>query len=228
MIDFYAKYLLQMVKCEIMTCSYESKMNKILLRLVETEKVDQSSITFQKRAKFFDKYAYRVSISPTLENWHKFDELKNEIITDLEPLGAFVIAKNSYDIYVYGNDPKILQVISKKTKNFWINAICQTNKDYWHMPLPKSKFRNSLFYGQYKFRIKMKDKKWGENEININQLNELDMNHKLVCKKFSNSKTDTTPEGVVRDTYIYVEKLNQVLVIKLMFGIQVGEVVERP
>lgn len=211
-----------------MAWTYEARMERAIARLIEDEILDLDASEMFNRARFFGRYAFRVALSPTLESWHRFDELKEQLHAGLDPLDAHIVSvKPTYDFYVYGNDPSIIRWVQQYHANFFVNGVRQTNPAHWGKPLPKQNTNKGLFYGDYRFRVKLRNPVWGECQTNLDQLAELELDHKLVLQKYSNSKTPELANGKTRATFLYVKKLNEVLVLKLMFADQVAEVEDR-
>lgn len=211
-----------------MAWTYEARMERAIARLTDEGILDLNASEMFNRAKFFGRYAFRVALSPTLESWHRFDELKAQLNEGLDSLGAHIVSvKPTFDFYIYGNDPAILRWVYHHHSNFFVNGVRQTNPAHWHKPLPKQNHNKGLFYGTYRFRVKMQSAVWGEQAENLSQLAELGLDCKLVLQKFSNSKTPELESGRTRATFVYVNKLNEVLVLKLMFADQVSEVEDR-
>ncbi|MNK72307.1 hypothetical protein D3C87_917800 [compost metagenome] len=211
-----------------MAWTYEQRMERAIARLIDNAILDADASEMLHRPKFFAKYAFRLAISPALSSWHNFDELKQELHGALDELGAHIVSvKATYDFYIYANDPKVLRWIESHNSRFFVNSVRQTNPAHWGKALPKQNHDKGKFYGEFRFRVKMRNRTWGTDAENAKALEELGVHHKLVCKKYSNSVDERHPEGVVRDTFVYVDKLNEVLVLKLMFADQVAEVEDR-
>jgi hypothetical protein len=211
-----------------MAWTHEQRMERAIARLIDEDILSLGSSEYLNRPRFFNKYAFCVGMSPTLTSWHKFAELREFLHQNLDQLGTHIVSvKHTYDFYIYGNDPAILRWIQMNHENFFVNFIRQTNPMAWDKPLPKSKPHTRKFYGQYSYRMIMKDRHWGVDTDNLQQLVELQLAHKLVLRKFSHSVTEQKPQGLIRDTMIYVDKLAEVLVLKLIFADQVKEVEER-
>lgn len=207
--------------------TYEQRMERAIRALVDSDILDSSASEVRHRPRFFNKYGFRISVSPTPDSWIRFDDLKQRLHDKLDSLGANIIANRStYDFHIYGNEPSIIRWFLTNHSAFYVNSVIQTHKDSWSKPMPKTN-RKGKFFDEFMFRIKMKQRDWGTEKENVDQLLELGLHHKLVCRKFSNSVTPICPEGVIRDTFVYVDKLNEVLVLKLMFGDQVVEVEQR-
>jgi len=201
-----------------MAWTYEARMTRAIAKLIDTARIDR--VDTYKRAKFFDKYAFRVSLNVSLDQWVNFDDLTQYYHTMFDPMDAHLVCvRSTFDIFVYGNDPAILTWLIKHP-SVQINNMIQTDPASWHKKLPKKK-NLGKFFGEFRFRIRMRDAQWGAKQENVDQLAELEMNHRMVLRKYN-------PDvAVYRDTFIYVNKLNEVLVLKLMFGDQVAEVTER-
>ena len=215
-----------------MAWTYEARMNRAIAKLIDTGRIE--FVETYKRARFFDTYAFRVGIAVSMTQWVNFDEVLQGYHKVFDPLDAHIVAvKNTFDIYVYGNDPAVLTWLVKHP-SVSINTLVQTDPSFWHKKLPNSAKNTGKFFGEYRYRIRMRDSIWGLNPSNVAQLNELEMNHRMVLRKFHHaaSMLKANPGmkiggNGVRDTFIYLNKVNEVLVLKLMFGDQVSEVTER-
>lgn len=210
-----------------MAWTYEARMSRVITNLIDNGRIDRAEL--YKRAKFFGQYAFRVNLGVSLQQWVDFDELMRHYHSVFDPLGGHLVGvKSTFDVYVYGNNPAILTWLYRHP-SVQINSLAQTDPAYWHKKLPPSKKNTGKFYGEYRFRIRMRDFLWGTIQENIDQLNELEMDYKLVLRKWHHSVSTpgVAPLAQVRDTFIYLTKLNEVLVLKLMFGDQVADVEDR-
>ena len=210
-----------------MAWTYEARMQRATANLLDTSRIER--VDTYRRAKFFDKYAFRVNLGVSLKQWVDFDELMRFYHSAFDPLDAHLVGvKSTFDVYVYGNNPAILTWLHRHP-SVNINSFAQTDPAYWHKKLPPSKKNLGKFYGEYRFRLRMRDFRWGTIQENVDQLDELEMDHKLVLRRWHHSADDPAlaPLAKVRDTFIYVSKLNEVLVLKLMFGDQVADVEDR-
>lgn len=200
-----------------MAWTYEARMSRAITKLIDTARIERAET--HKRARFFDKYAFRVGIGVSLQQWVDFDTLMREYHDIFDPMDAHLIGvKSTFDIYVYGNDPTILTWLLKHP-SVQVNSVVQTDPAFWNKQLPQK--NTGKFFGEYRFRIRMRDALWGSKQENIDQLNELEVNYRLVLRRYNYSPNN------VRDSFVYVSKRNEVLVLKLMFGDQVSEVSER-
>lgn len=205
----------------------EARMTRAIANLISSGRIDRVDV--YKRAKFFGQHAYRVNLGINLTEWVNFDELMREYHRVFDPMGAHLVGvKSTFDIYVYGSTPDVL-VWLHKHKKVHINSFVQTDPAFWHKKLPPSRANTGKFFGEYRYRLRMRDHLWGTKPDNVNQLDQLEMDHKMVLKKWHHSMSTpgTNVEQQVRDTFVYVDKLSEVLVLKLMFGDQVAEVEDR-
>jgi hypothetical protein len=212
-----------------MAWTYETRMARVVTRLVDNDRLDADCVALYKRARFFNKYAFRIGIGLSLSQWVNFDEIVRDLHAVFDPLGAHIVAvRTTMDVYVYGNDPAILTWLAKRP-SFRLTDLFQTDPKFWHKKLPKAK-KQTVFYGEYHYRIRMRDQWWGLDAKNVEQLDALEMDHKLLMKSMHHTKNvqGLSQYGRYTGTFIYVRKLNEVLVLKLVFGDQVGEVIERP
>lgn len=207
--------------------TYEQRMKRVTDNLINNDRIDR--VETYKRAKFFGKYAFRVNLWVSLAQWVEFDQLMQDYRKIFEPLGAHLVGvKSTFDIYVYGNDPAILTYLLRRP-SIILTSLVQTDPTCWGKALPKATKNTGKFFGEFRYRIRMRDIWWGLDQKNIDQLDELEMNHKLVLKRWHHTAgvKNMNTRAQVRDTFVYVRKLNEVLVLKLMFGDQVTDVVDR-
>jgi len=207
--------------------SYSARMDRAIANLINTGRIERADV--YKRAKFFGQYAFRVNLWVSFSEWVNFDAVMKKYHDIFDSMGAHIVGvKSTFDIYVYGNNPAILTWLHRHL-SVHINSFVQTDPAYWHKKLPPSKKNIGKFFGEYRFRIRMRDIRWGLDQNNVNQLDELEMDYKLVLRKWHHSvSTPGMPiAGQIRDTFVYVNKLNEVLVLKLMFGDQVADIEDR-
>ena len=210
-----------------MSWSYETRMTRVINNLINTSRIERVDV--YKRAKFFGQYAFRVNLGISLNQWVKFDELMQQYRNVFDPMGGHIVGlKSTFEVYVYGNNPEILTWLYRHP-SISILSLVQTDPTCWHKPLPKAKKNVGKFFGEYRFRVRMRDELWGGKQANVDQLDELEMDHKLVLRKWPHSVStpNVAPLAQIRDTFIYLKKVNEVLVLKLMFADQIADVEER-
>lgn len=207
--------------------TYDLQIQKKLDRLIKNEMVDPTTISTSYRQKFFNKYTIRIVLSIYVQDLFKFDELVANVSVHFNNIALLVAKKETSEILIYSSDPKVLSIVNSKCKNFWVNQIMFIDKSSWNKKFPKPKQKNPLYFGKYQYRIGFNDPKWETKEDRIFELSQLGIDYKIVTRIFPKSKTPLNPAGWPKECFVYVDKLPEVLVMKLMYGNEISEISTR-
>lgn len=210
-----------------MSWTFAERQKRAITKMINNGVVEEIAVSWLKRPRFFGKYPFCVSMTPTYMGWTEYDELSQKIRTALEPLGAHLVCtRNTFFFYIYGDDPAILSWIHSNHRNFLVTAIRQCDPDYWNHRLHEPN-KSGPFYGEYPYRITLKSPYWAsEHPQDLEQLEKLEIGHKVVTKIHPNMAGMETKFAAQR-CFIYVRKVSEVLVLKLILGDQISAIDDR-
>lgn len=206
---------------------YTDNITKRINRLIEKDMMDSTSVSTIYRQKFFNKYTFRIDLTVDAHDFFKFSDMIEQIKPCLEHIAFLSERRETYELFVYGTDPKIFSIIASKCSKFWVNQIMLIDPAAWNKKFPKPKPKSPLYFGKYQYRISFRDPKWAADIERQNELNQLEIEYKLVTRIHSNSRTPTNTQGIIKDSYLYVNRLPEVLVVKLMYASDILEVSKR-
>ena len=167
--------------------------------------VEDSQIETVRRPLFFGQFAYGVGLSLKMEQWGEWLHIKDFILEGLKDLD-FTLQSNqrTYQFNAFSNNPAMLRWFLKHRELFSFNHVRIVDRSCWHLKLPRPRPKGK-FYELYGYRFTFKDPRWGLDQANLAELEKLSGSLKLV----------TSPR-----TFLYLDKLNDVLLFKLILGEQ--------
>lgn len=112
--------------------------------------------------------------------------------------------QRTYQFNAFSSDPNMLRWFIRHQSMFTFNHIRIVDRSCWHLSLPKPRPK-AKFYGEFGWRFEFKDSKWGLDADNVAELDKLSGPVKLVTKP---------------RTFLYLDKLSDVLMFKLIVGEQ--------
>jgi len=173
--------------------------------LVQKCLLEDSQIETLHRPLFFGQFAFGVGLSLKLAHWGEYHGVKDQILSELKGHDMTLQSnQRTYQFNAFSSDPAVLRWFLKHQSKFSFNHIRIVSRACWHIALPKPRPKGK-FYGEYGYRFEFKDPKWGLNDDNVAELDKLSGNVKLV----------TNPR-----TFLYLDRLNDVLLFKLIAGEQ--------
>lgn len=195
-----------------MPWTFEQRIHKACNVLVDRCLLEDRQIETLRRPLFFGHFAYGVGMSLALSRWGDWNEIKNLINHELQGMDMFLQSnQRTYQFNAFSSDPKMLRWFLHHRSMFTFNHVRIVDRSCWHLKLPKPKPKGK-FYGEFGWRFEFKDPKWGLNEENVAELEKLSGATKLV----------TYPR-----TFLYLEKLSDVLMFKLIVGEQLLSLEDR-
>jgi len=195
-----------------MPWTFEQRIQKACDALMARYLVEDSQIETVRRPLFFGQYAYGLGISLKITHWGDWQQVKDLILSDLMAKDiALQSNQRIYQFNVFSNDPEVLRWFIRHQVMFTFNHVRIVDRTCWHLGLPKPRPKGK-FYGEYGYRFGFKDPKWGLDPQNLTELDKLSGPVKLV----------TSPR-----TFLYLDKLNDVLLFKLIVGEQLLSLEDR-
>jgi hypothetical protein len=200
-----------------MPWTYNQRIQRVCRSFTDKDLLDQSQILSINRPLFFGQFAFSIGFSPVREKWYQFDDLRQEIITGLEGRD-YSLHPNSttLDFHVFSSDPAVLRWLERKQANFIFNHLRLVNESCWHLPLPRTK-KKTRFFEDFSWRISFKDPAWGSRDNVAQDISRLQGRTKLVVY----------PGPVKPRTFLYVDKLSDVLMFKLMAAEEILDIEDR-
>jgi hypothetical protein len=127
------------------------------------------------------------------------------ILTGLERMNTTLQSnQRTYQFNAFSSDPTMLRWFIQHQSMFAFNHVRIVDRSCWHLALPKPRPK-AKFYGEFGYRFEFKDPKWGLDADNVLELEKLSGKVKLVTKP---------------RTFLYLDKLSDVLMFKLIVGEQ--------
>lgn len=188
-----------------MPWTFEQRIQRACDALLEAFLIEDSQIETLRRPLFFGQYAYGVGLSLASHYWGDWIQIKDSITQNLSGMD-FILQSNrrTYQFNAFSNDPRMLRWFITRHRELAFNHVRIVDRSCWHLALPKPKPK-AKFYGEYGWRFEFKDPKWGLDPENVAELEKLSGPTKLVTKP---------------RTFLYLDKLNDVLMFKLIVGEQ--------
>lgn len=200
----------------IMPWTYDQKIQRVCNAFMDRELLEQSQIQTLQRPLFFGQYPFAIGFTPVREMWFKYDELKEFVVEGLKNSEHHLQSNRlTLEFHAFAKDPSVLRWLLKNQKPFYFNHIRLIDPACWNMRLPKPRPKTK-FFEEFGWRIEFKDPKWGLNENNLVELQRLGGEHKLTCSPRANPKT-----------FLYLSKLSDVLMFKLIVGDQILDIEDR-
>lgn len=200
-----------------MPWTYDQRIQRVCRSFTEKDLLDQSQIINIKRPLFFGEFSFSVGFSPVREKWYLFDELREGIIAGLDGL-SYSLHPNSttLDYHVFSSDPAVLRWLERKQANFIFNSLRLVDESCWHLPLPRTK-RKTRFFEDFAWRISFKDPAWGSRDSTEADIARLQGPTKLLVY----------PGPHKPRTFLYLSKLSDVLMFKLMAAEEILDIEDR-
>lgn len=184
-------------------------------------------IEILQRPPFFNRYRFGIGLSTTPESWHRFDELKNMVQTGVAALDCFVQSNSkSYEIYLFSSNPKVIRWMARNHRDFHVNWLRMIDPASWNRTLPAPKPKGK-FFNTYSWRIRLSryrmDMKPNKDGIDCAYPG---LTHHAI-------DAISGPKKVMRQgprferTFVYVDRVADVLMLKLILGGDIIEIEER-
>jgi len=167
--------------------------------------LEETQIEILQRPLFFGQYAYGVGLSLELNFWGEWLSVKDMLTSSLQGMDLHLHSnQRTYQINAFSSDTRLLRWLIQHKSMFSFNHVRIVDRSCWHLTLPKPKPKGK-FYGEFGYRFEFKNPKWGLDADNVAELEKLSGVTKLV----------TSPR-----TFLYLDKLSDVLLFKLIVGEQ--------
>ncbi len=200
-----------------MPWTFEQRLQRACDQLVDRDLLEKSQIVVVHRPLFFGQFAFGLSFTPVREQWYRYIELKEFVISGLDGLDYHLQSnQRTLQFNIFSSDTKILRWLIKHQSNFMFNHLRRVDPKAWHLSLPKPRPKMK-FYGQFGWRIAFKDPKWCVDPDNLAELDRLSGTHKLVLPNL--------PAKL--GGYLYLDKLSDVLMFKLMHAEDISNIEDR-
>lgn len=199
-----------------MPWTYDQRIQRACKAFLDRDLLEADHIQTLRRPLFFGQYPFAVGFTPVRELWFKYDELKEFVVEGQKAYDHVLQSnRNTLDFHIFSGDPSVLRWLLKHQSPFYFNHIRMVDKESWSMRMPKPKPKTK-FFEEFGWRIEFKDRKWGLNPQNVKELDRLGGPLKLTCSPRANPKT-----------FLYLSKLNDVLLFKLIVGDQILDIEDR-
>lgn len=199
-----------------MPWTFEQRVQRACNALIEGDLLQESEIATVHRPLFFGQYAFGLGFTPVREKWHQYDELKELIVQGLQGLDYHLQTnRRTLEFHIFSSDPNALRWVIKHEKAFLFNHLRRVDRSCWHLSLPRPKPKTK-FYGEYGWRITMRDPTWGHKRENYAELERLSGEHKLLVNDYPKP-----------GTFLYLKKLSDVLMFKLMHAEAIRDIEDR-
>ena len=188
-----------------MPWTFEQRIQRATDALVERCLLEDSQIETVQRPLFYGQFAFGVGLSLKLAHWGEYHAVKDKIVSELKDRHmALQSNQRTYQFNAFSSDVTVLRWFLRNQSKFTFNHLRIVARKCWQLRLPKPRPKGK-FYGEYGYRFEFKDPNWGLHKDNIAELDKLYGNVKLV----------TSPR-----TFLYLDRLNDVLLFKLVVGEQ--------
>lgn len=188
-----------------MPWTFEQRIQRACGALVDRCLLEESQIETLRRPLYFGHHAYGVGLSLNLAHWGDWVHVKDMILNGIQDMDATLQSnQRTYQFNAFSSDPRMLRWFIQHQSMFAFNHVRIVDRSCWHLALPKPRPK-AKFYGEFGYRFEFKDPKWGLNAENVAELEKLSGKTKLVTKP---------------RTFLYLERLSDVLMFKLIVGEQ--------
>lgn len=188
-----------------MPWTFEQRIQRACKALVDRSLLEESQIETLRRPLYFGHHAYGVGLSLELAHWGDWQEVKDFLHGVFDTMDATLQSnQRTYQFNAFSSDPAMLRWLLRHQSMFAFNHVRIVDRSCWHLPLPKPKPK-AKFYGEYGYRFEFKNPEWGLDADNVAELEKLSGSTKLV----------TYPR-----TFLYLDKLSDVLMFKLIVSEQ--------
>lgn len=196
-----------------MPWTYDQRIHRVCKAFTDKALLTEEDISVIRRPLFFGHHAFGIGFAPYAENWSRYDELKEFITASLKG-HDFTLQSNrrTMDFHMFASDPAVLRWLIKHNSPFIINYLRLVDQSCWHLKLPKPRPKEK-YYGEFGWRISFKDPMWASKNSNLDELDKLGGPTKLVVSPFR--------------TFLYLSKLNDVLMFKLILAEQIADIEDR-
>jgi hypothetical protein len=213
-----------------MAWTYDQRMQRARDLLVDSAVLAESSIETIKRPPFFGKYRFGVGLSATPESWHEFDHNRAEVQAALHSRDCFVQSNSkTFDLYIFSNNPKVLRWIARNHRNWFVNHLRMVDRGFWHRTLPRPKPKGK-FFNQFTWRIRLS--RWQMEMRPVATASGVmdcpfpGLTHHAIAAIKGPHKVLRQGRQLQR-TFLYVDTISDVLMLKLILGGDITEIEER-
>jgi hypothetical protein len=195
-----------------MPWTFEQRIQRACGALIDRCLLEDRQIESLKRPLFFERYAFAVGLSLNWNLWGEWFETKDQLVERLGTMDAHLVSNRStYQFNVFSSDPGVLRKLGKGPQHYKFNHVRIVDRSCWHLKLPEPRPKGK-FYGEFGWRFEFRDPQWGLDPENLQELEKLAGPTRLV----------TYPR-----TFLYLDRLNDVLMFKLIAGEQLLSLEDR-
>lgn len=195
-----------------MPWTFEQQIQKASSALIDRSLLDETQVEIIKRPLFFNHYAYGIGMSLELTHWGDWIHIKDRINDSLKGIDMILQSnRRTYQFNAFSSDVKMLRWFIKNERMFSFNHLRIVDRSCWHLRLPKPRPKGK-FYGEYGWRFGFKDPMWGQIPDNVAELEKLQGPVKMT---------------LYPRTFVYLSKLSDVLLFKLIVGEQLLSLEDR-
>lgn len=195
-----------------MPWTFEQRIQRACNALVDRSLLEESQIETLRRPLYFGQHAYGVGLSLDLRYWGDWVHVKDMIQNGIKNMDATLQSnQRTYQFNAFSSDPVMLRWLIQNQSMFAFNHVRVVDRSCWHLSLPKPRPK-AKFYGEFGWRFEFKDSKWGLDADNVAELEKLSGKTKLVTKP---------------RTFLYLDKLSDVLMFKLIVSEQLLSLEDR-
>jgi hypothetical protein len=199
-----------------MPWTYDQKIQRVCRAFEDKGLLEASQIQTVQRPLFFGTFPFAISFAPVREKWFKYDELKEFVVEGLKNSDISLQSNRfTLEFHLFSGDTNVLRWLLRNQAPFYFNHLRLVDPACWSMKLPKPQPKTK-FFEKYGWRIEFKDPKWALKDENIAELERLGGDLKITCSPRANPKT-----------FLYLSKLNDVLLFKLIVGDQILDIEDR-
>lgn len=188
-----------------MPWTFEQRIQRACGALVDRSLLEESQIETLRRPLYYGQHAYGVGMSLNLNFWGDWIHVKDMIANGIKDMDATLQSnQRTYQFNAFSSNPAMLRWFIQHQSMFAFNHVRIVDRSCWQLRLPKPRPK-AKFYGEFGWRFEFKDPKWGLDAENVKELEKLYGSIKLVTKP---------------RTFLYLDKLSDVLMFKLIVGEQ--------
>lgn len=200
-----------------MPWTFAQRLQRACDQLVNRDLLENSQIVTIQRPLFFGQYAFGLGFTPVREQWYRYLELKEFVISGLQGLDYhFQSNQRTLQFNIFSSDTTALRWLIKNEYAFMFNHLRLVDPSSWHLTLPSPRAKTK-FYGHFGWRIAFKDPSWSSDPANLAELDRLSGTHKLISPNIP----------VKMGGYLYLDKLSDVLMFKLMHAEDILDIEDR-
>jgi hypothetical protein len=213
-----------------MAWTYEQRVERARDLLEDRAVMSADQFETQRRPPFFNRYRFGIGLSVTPESWYRFDELKHMVQQGVAAMDCFVQSNGkSYEIYLFSSNPKVIRWMARNHRDFHVNWLRMIDPSCWSRTLPAAKPKGK-FFNQYSWRLRLS--RWQMDMRPVDSASgTIDcafpgLTHHAIAAIGGPKRTMRQGPRLER-TFVYVDRIADVLMLKLILGSDIIEIEER-